>query len=196
MTTQEFDYDVAISFGYKDEPFANKLYALLSGRLKVFLYSKEQEKIAGTDGEAKFNEVFGKTAKLVVVLFREAWGQSPFTRFEETAIRNRAYSEGYDFTVFIPMDDSEKQKVPAWVPKNRLYIGLERWGIDAACAVIEARFSELGGEIREESVAEIAAKVAGRIDYEDRRNKHLNNLEGVQAQRLAFDEVREKLIEG
>lgn len=196
MTTPKYDYDVAISFGYKDEPFANKLHSLLEGRLKLFLYSKEQEKLAGTDGEAKFNEVFGKTAKLVVILYREAWGHTPFTRFEETAIRNRAYSEGYDFAVFIPMDDSEKQKVPAWVPKNRLYIGLERWGIEAACAVIEARFSELGGEIHEESVAEMAAKVAEEIGYEERRQKHLNSHEGVQAQRLSFDEVREKLIEG
>jgi hypothetical protein len=160
VTTQKYDYDVAISFGYKDESIANKLHSLLEGRLRVFLYSKEQEKLAGKDGEAKFNEVFGKTAKLVVVLYREEWGHTPFTRFEETAIRNRAYSEGYDFAVFIPMDDSEKQKVPAWVPKNRLYIGLERWGIAAACAVIEARFSEMGGEVHEESVAEMAVKVA------------------------------------
>lgn len=196
MTAQKYDYDLAISFGYKDEPLANKLHSLLEGRLKVFLYSKEQEKLAGTDGEATFNEVFGKTAKLVVILYREAWGKTPFTRFEETAIRNRAFSEGYDFSVFIPMDDNEKQKVPAWVPKNRLYIGLERWGIEAACAVIEARFSELGGEIREESVAEMAAKVAESIGYEERRQKHLNSHEGVQAQRLLFDEVRERLIEG
>lgn len=196
MATLKYDYDVAISFGYTDEPFANKLYSLLEGRLKLFLYSKEQEKLAGTDGEAKFNEVFGKTAKLVVILYREAWGHTPFTRFEETAIRNRAYSEGYDFAVFIPMDDGEKQKVPAWVPKNRLYVGLERWGIEAACAVIEARFSELGGEIHEESVAELAAKVAEAIGYEERRKMHLNSREGVHAQRLSFDEVRENLIEG
>lgn len=39
MATSQFEYDVAVSFGYKDEPFANK-YELLKGRLKVFLYSK------------------------------------------------------------------------------------------------------------------------------------------------------------
>ena len=32
----------------------------------------EQEKLAGTDGEATFNEVFGKTVKLVVILYCEA----------------------------------------------------------------------------------------------------------------------------
>lgn len=196
MPTSQFEYDVAISFGYKDEPFANKLYELLKGRLKVFLYSKEQEKLAGTDGEATFNEVFGQQAKLVVVLYREAWGNTPFTRFEETAIRNRAYSDGYDFTVFIPMDDTERQKMPNWVPKNRLYVGLERWGIEGACGVIEARFSELGGEVHEETVQEIAAKAAEKLAYEERREKHLSTHEGVNAQRASFEEVREKLIEG
>ena len=72
ITTFKYDYDVAISFGYMDEPFANKLHSLLEGRLKLFLYSKEQEKLAGADGEATFNEVFCKTAKLVVILYREA----------------------------------------------------------------------------------------------------------------------------
>lgn len=196
MATKQFNCDVAISFGYKDEPFAHKLYELLNGRLKVFLYSKEQEKLAGTDGEATFNEVFGKQAKLVVILYREAWGKTPFTRFEETAIRNRAYGEGYDFTVFIPMDDTERQKVPNWVPKNRLYVGLERWGIEGACGVIEARFSELGGEIHEETIEEIAAKASERLAYENQREKHLSSHEGVIAQRASFDEVREKLLDG
>ena len=125
MTDQTFD--VAISFGAKDEAFANRLYALLEERLKVFIYSKEQEMLAGSDGEATFNAVFGKQAKLVVVLFREAWGKSPFTRFEETAIRNRAFSQGYDFTVFIPMEQSETQKVPAWLPKNRRTVCMLVW---------------------------------------------------------------------
>ena len=195
-TAETHEYDVAISFGFKDEAFATKLHDLLGGRLKVFLYSKEQEKLAGTDGEATFNEVFGKNSKLVVVLYREAWGKTPFTRFEETAIRNRAYAEGYDFTVFIPMDDSEKRKVPAWVPKNRLYVGLERWGIEGTCAAIEARFSELGGEIHEATVESLAAKAAEKLAYEDRRQKHLNSHEGVKAQRESYEEVRAKLLEG
>lgn len=37
MATPKYDYDVAMSFGYKDEPFANKLHSLLEGRLKLLL---------------------------------------------------------------------------------------------------------------------------------------------------------------
>ena len=195
MTTQTYEFDVAISFGVKDEGFANRLHDLLRGRIKVFLYSKQQEMLAGTDGEQRFNEVFGSKSKLVVVLFREAWGKSPFTRFEETAIRNRAFSEGYDFTIFIPMDESEKQKVPAWLPKNRLYVGLERWGIEGAAAAIEARFSELGGVVRAETIDDIAARVARVLDFKKQREMHLSSDAGVAAQKQAYKALKAGLLE-
>jgi hypothetical protein len=195
MTTQEYEFDVAISFGAKDEEFANRLHDLLEGRLTVFVYSKQQEMLAGTDGEQRFNEVFGKLAKLVVVLHREAWGKTPFTRFEETAIRNRAFSEGYDFTIFVPMDDAERQKVPQWLPKNRLYVGLERWGIEGAAAAIEARFSEMGGTVREETIDDIAVKAARVLEFKKRRDAHLSSDAGVIAQREAYEIVRTGLLE-
>lgn len=195
MTTPEFEYDVAISFGWKDEPMANRLAALLAGRLKVFLYSKEQDKLAGTDGEKTFNDVFGAKSRLVVVLFRQTWGTTPFTRFEETAIRNRAFTDGYDFTVFIPMDETEKQKVPAWLPKNRLYVGLDRWGIEAAAAVIESRFSELGGDVREETIDDIAAKTAQVLAFKEKVQAHLNSDAGVAVQKRAYETLKANLLE-
>lgn len=194
-TTTPYEYDVAISFGYKDEPTANRLTELLEGRLKVFLYSKAQEMLAGTDGEKSFNEVFGTKSRLVVVLFREAWGKSPFTRFEETAIRNRAYTHGYDFTVFIPMDEAEKQKMPQWVPKNRLYVGLERWGLEAAAAVIEARFTELGGEVHEETIDDIAKRTARALAFKAQRETHLKSDAGLASQREAYGRLKAGLLE-
>jgi len=195
MPNANYDYDIAISFGWKDEATANRLAELLQGRLRVFLYSKAQEKLAGTDGEKSFNEVFGAKSRLVVVLFREAWGKTPFTRFEETSIRNRAFNEGYDFTVFIPMDETEKQKVPAWLPKNRLYVGLERWGIESAAAVIEARFTELGGEVHEETIDDVAAKTARVLAFKERRKTHLNSVAGVVDQKRAYEALKAGLIE-
>lgn len=195
MTSKVFEFDVAFSFGQKDEAFANRLHDLLQGRLTSFLYSKQQEMLAGTDGERRFNEVFGSRSKLVVVLFREAWGTTPFTRFEETAIRNRAFSEGYDFTIFIPMDESEKSKVPAWLPKNRLYVGLDRWGVDGAAAAIEARFSDLGGVVREETIDDLAAKVARVLDFKQKRDTHLGSDSGVSAQVQAYEMLKAGLLE-
>ncbi|MGJ4748719.1 hypothetical protein ACQV5M_20325, partial [Leptospira sp. SA-E8] len=88
---QDYKYNVAFSFLAQDEPVATQLANLLQDRHSVFLYSREQERLAGRDGESAFNEVFSKEARVVVILYRQGWGKSPWTRIEETAIRNRAF---------------------------------------------------------------------------------------------------------
>jgi hypothetical protein len=73
MRSKEFLYDIAISFLAKDEPLAAQLADQFEGRQRVFVYSKKQEALAGTDGEQTFNDVYGKQARLVVVLYRLGW---------------------------------------------------------------------------------------------------------------------------
>jgi len=92
-----FKYDIAFSFVTEDEGLATQLNDRLQDRYRTFLYSKVQEKLAGTDGEKTFNAVFGKEARIVAVLLRPEWGNTRWTRIEETAIRNRAHDQGYDF---------------------------------------------------------------------------------------------------
>src|ERR1039458_4546278 len=97
MAAIAYEYDVAFSFLAQDELLATNLNDLLQDRLNTFLYSKRQGELAGTDGEQTFNSVFGEKARVVVVLYRAGWGETPWTRIEETAIRNRAFEHGYDF---------------------------------------------------------------------------------------------------
>jgi len=97
MDNDTYEYEVAFSFLNEDEELAFRINDLIQDRVKTFIYSRQQEKIAGTDGEETFNQVFGSEARIVVVLYRENWGKTPWTRIEETAIRNRAYEKGYDF---------------------------------------------------------------------------------------------------
>lgn len=94
MDEVKIKYDVAFSFLAQDEHLAAELNDMLQDRLRTFLYSRQQGEIAGTDGEKSFNAVFGEEALLVVVLYREGWGNTAWTRMEETAIRNRAYQGG------------------------------------------------------------------------------------------------------
>ena len=105
MEIVKYKYDVAFSFLARDEGLATELNDLLQDRVRTFLYSRKQGEIAGKDGEQSFNAVFGKEARLVVVLYRRGWGETPWTRIEETAIRNRAFEYGYDFVKFIPLDE-------------------------------------------------------------------------------------------
>ena len=188
-----YKYDVAFSFLAKDEALATELNDLLADRLRPFLYSKKQGEIAGTDGEETFNGVFGQESRMVVVLYRSNWGQTPWTRIEETAIRNRGYEEGYDFVKFIPLD--EPGSVPKWLPRNRVWIGLKRWGIAGAASVIEDRVAELGGEPKEETVAERAARLQRTLEFRKKRELFLTSSDGAGAANAEFDALRTRLEE-
>lgn len=187
MSGENYEYDVAISFVADDEPLATQLADMLSERMSVFLYSRQQEQLAGTDGESTFNSVFAEKSRLVVVLYREKWGHTPWTRIEETAIRNRAFKEGYDFVVFIPLDS--QPAVPRWLPKTQLWVGLDRWGLVGAASVIEARVQGLGGIPKPETVESRAARAERELQFAERRKKYKTSEAGVKGASLEFEKV-------
>ena len=191
LPIREYEYDVAFSFLAEDEELASRLDDLIRDRVSTFLYSKRQEEIAGTDGEEKFNEVFGQQARIVVVLYRSSWGDTPWTRIEQTAIRNRAYDEGYDFVLFIPLE--QPRTTPDWLPKNRLWIGLERWGLEGAAIVVEARVQEAGGRLHHETLTERAARLNREMQAEEFRKNFLGSTEGVTAAHQEIKKLHDQL---
>jgi hypothetical protein len=176
--SDNYEYDVAFSFLKEDEELAFKINDVIRDRVKTFIYSEQQEKIAGTDGEETFNRVFETEARIVVVLYRENWGKTSWTRIEETAIRNRAFEEGYDFVTFIPLNTPPT--APKYLPKPRVWIGLDRWGIDGAASVIEARVQQSGGAPHEETAVEKAKRIEREIAAEEGRGSFLESELGVQ----------------
>src|SRR3954470_21148933 len=119
----DFKYDVGFSFIQKDEQLALQIADRIRDRVSVFVYSERQEVFAGTDGVDQHARIYEDEARVVVILHRENWGQTDWTRVEETAIRNRGFKEGYDFLIFVPLDASAK---PKWLPKTRIWVGFER----------------------------------------------------------------------
>lgn len=201
MNDNEYKYDVAFSFLKEDEGFASQLNELISDIVITFLYSKQQEKVAGADGEKVFNDVFSKEARIVVVLYRKNWGKTPWTRIEETAIRNRAYENGYDFVIFIPLE--KNPKVPKYLPKTQIWVGLDRWGVKGAASVIEARVQLSGGEPKIISPKEIAARIKKDQLFEQERKSFLASVNGLESARkemkILFSElekVKQEIKEG
>lgn len=177
MTTISFEFDVAFSFLQQDENTAIQLNNLLKNRIKTFLYSEQQKKLAGRDGEELFNQVFSKESRIVVVLYRNNWGKTPWTKIEETAIRNRGYEVGYDFVTFVPLD--KPVIPPGWLPKPRLWVGLERWGLESAASVIESRVQEFGGNIKVETIADKVRKAQDEIKESKNRKEILTSSKGL-----------------
>lgn len=190
-TETAYKYDVAFSFLDRDERLAAEINDLVQDRLSTFLYSERQAEIAGTDGEKTFNEVFGREARVVAVLYREGWGKTRWTQIEETAIRGRAYHETYDFSIFIPLDNPVK--VPKWLPPTQLWLNLKRFGVSGAAAVIEERVKRRGGEPRSESLEDRAARFERAMKFADRRKQFRGSDAGVRSANESFAQLEVEL---
>jgi hypothetical protein len=125
-------------------------------------------------------------SRFVALLYREGWGETPWTRVEKIAIQNRTMQEGHDFLLCIPLD--QPPTPPKWIPRNRIWIGLDRWGIDGAASVIEARVQELGGEPTEETPAVRAARLGRKREFERLREQFIGGQQGIdQANEAVVD---------
>jgi hypothetical protein len=178
MAETPYEYDLAFSFLAQDEPLAQQIADLVSERFNVFIYSEQQKSLAGTDGEKSFNQVFCEKSRVVCVLYRPGWGESRWTRIEQTAIRNRAYEDGYDFCVFVVIEQGE---LPRWIPKAHLWFDLERFGIKGAAAVLEENIQKLDGEPRIENAVGKAQRLRRQAEFEEERIDFLHSRVGVDA---------------
>lgn len=189
MPAVPFPYEVAISFLDGDESVARELASLLAP-LPVFVYSEQQLAVAGTDGVETFSAVFRRDARIVVILYREGWGKTKWTRIEEEAIKSRYFDDGAEFLILVPLDRGE---IPAWFPSTRIWIDLERFGIAGAASVIEERVKQAGGALRAETPQENAARLAVEMRAEAERVAFLKSEAGVNAANVAVETLFDRL---
>ncbi len=138
-------YDVAISFLVRDEPTAKALADRLDGSLKVFFFPHNQEDLAGTDGLESMRTPFLTGSRVNVVLYRQSWGQTPWTRVEETAIKDSCLERGWPSLFFVVLDKNDR--IPNWLPNTHVRFNFEEYGIEQAVGAIKARVQETGGTI-------------------------------------------------
>lgn len=139
-------YDVAISFLTADEPTAAALErALIGAGLKVFFYPRKQEELAGKNGLEAMRLPFTEESRIVVVLFREQWGKTPWTGVEEAAVQDGCLKNGWQRLFFIMLDKTSVP--PKWLPNTRIRFNYVDFGLEQAVGAIKARVLEAGGTI-------------------------------------------------
>lgn len=173
----DFKYDVAFSFLSPDEPLAREAALELGDRARVFVYSERQRELAGEDGADQFSSVFGREARICVVLYRDGWGRTPWTGVEESAIKNRGLTHGWSFLLVISLDGT----APIWLPRTQLWLGWQEFGIRITTAVIGRKITEHGGELRVLDAADHAARIGAERRREAERDLFLNSEAGVKA---------------
>jgi hypothetical protein len=174
-----FKYDVAISFLSADLDVAQRLTELLRDRMEVFLFTERQGDVVGPGGVEQMNAVYGKEARIAVVLYREGWGKKGWTGVEETAIKNRGLEQGWDFVLMIPLE--EQPTMPKWVPKANIWLSYPHYGLGEALPVIERMLERLGGEAKPVTAATHLARQARHNTWLKEREAKRGSVEGVAA---------------
>lgn len=177
MTTDAID--VAFSFLAQDEPIAVALAERLRRRLRSFVFSEAQKDIAGKDGAAEFTALYGERAALVAVLYRAGYGQTKWTRLEQSAVTSRGVELGWHTIVVISLDGTK----PTWIPASRLWLGYQQFGADVVAEVLLERHADLGVMPHPETVAERAAAIAARREATARAQRLAHSEWGVRAAR-------------
>ena len=184
-----FKYDVAFSFLQEDEQLALEIADRIRDRVNVFIYSEQQNELAGQDGVDKFSRVFGQEARVVVILHRESWGQTKWTRIEDNAIKTRFLNNGPGFLLIIPLDSPDK--LPPWVPLTHIWLGIDRYGVNGVSSVIESRVQSAGGIVRVDSPVNYALRVHRALQDTTNKLRWYKSREGVIAAQKAAENLCE-----
>jgi len=189
----KYQYEVAFSFLHGDESIAYEINDLIQDRFSTFIYSKKQEVLGGTDGEKTFSTVFHDEARVVVVLYRDGWGKTAWTKIEETAIKNRAFNKDWEFLIVINLDT--KSTLPSWIPKSYIWLEYEKYKSEGAIAVIDQKVKQRGGESKPETIGNRAERYKRLRNARNEKQKYLSGPEALQAARMEIISIIDKLKE-
>jgi len=162
-------YDVALSFLATDQPIAAALFDRLSEGLHVFFFPRNQEELAGTDGMESMRTPFLDDSRVVVVLYREPWGQTPWTRVEQTAIQDGCLKHGWHRLIFVTLD--ETNTLPKWLPMTHVRLNYAEYGLEQTIGAIKNRVQEAGGVLAPLTPAKRAEQYRLEADYARDRSK-------------------------
>jgi len=160
--------DIAISFLADDEDVALEIEGHLSKFFNVFIYSKRQEELVGTDGMESFSNIFKNRSKTVLVLYRKDWGITKWTSVEMNAIKDRCFnSNGFKFLLFIPL---EKAPLPSWIPESIIYYDYQVYGLKGLVPVIHSHLKRNEVNEKKSGLDAIVSETDKKLTYEEKLN--------------------------
>jgi hypothetical protein len=182
---QNYEFDVAISFVRGDLDLALDFAERLAVELRVFVHSRDRERLSASDGLESARTVFRERARLSLLLHRSGWGGTAWTAAEEAAIRERCLATNYRSLVLVNLDGSAP---PDWLPEGYLQFDLQSYPIEQLIGVVKARAQELGAQLQQTSLSDRAAALEQRRAF-DAETTHL-----LESGTAAWGAAREALV--
>lgn len=112
-------YDIAISYLSRDEEIAYAIYTELGQVFKIFIYTQHQKELAGGNGVEILRNIFTERTNLIVILHREGWGKSEWTKTEELDIQEFGLKNHWEGILLVNLDESENHALYfLWIYQN------------------------------------------------------------------------------
>jgi hypothetical protein len=173
----DFKYDVAISFVVQDVSIATALNDKLCESLRVFFFPRNQEELAGTDGLESMRKPFFEESRLNVVIYRERWGNTPWTGVEAAAIRDSCLNCEFRNVFFFMVEPKDKK--PKWLPDTPVRFNYGEFTLEQAIGAIKARVQERGGHFESLTPLKRAEQLRAEEKYQRARSR-MSSDEGLQ----------------
>lgn len=125
--TEEYEYQIALSFAGEDRIHADQLARLLNKQgIRVFYDDFERATLWGQDLYRYLTEIYQKKAKYCVMFISNHYAKKRWTNLECRAAQARAFQENYPFIIPIKIDNTE---IPGILP-TVAYMSLKEDGIN------------------------------------------------------------------
>ena len=108
----------------------------------MFFFPHTQEELAGTDGLESMREPF-LNSRINVVLYRELWGNTPWTGVEAAAVKDFCLKTHYRSLFFFVVESTDA--LPKWLPDTHIRFNYAEFTLDEAVGAIKLRVQEQGG---------------------------------------------------
>jgi hypothetical protein len=133
-------------------------------------------------------------ARVAVVLYREPWGKTKWTRIEETAIKDRCLEVGWQSLQFVMLDKNNAH--PKWLPNTHIRFNYEDYGLNQLIGAVKRAVQEQGGVLKQPDALSEARRVQREAEYIADRDAMMRDrawIEGTvhRSLRETFNKVEE-----
>ena len=108
MPTDEFEYDVALSFAGEDREVAHKFAELLKSKgTSVFLDEYQSAELWGKDVIDHLVNLYSRKARFCVLLISQHYPLKTWTEAERTAAEERSLRDADEYILPLRLDDTQ-----------------------------------------------------------------------------------------
>ena len=108
MTSDEFEYDVALSFAGEDKDIVDKFADLLRSKdIKVFYDKYEAAELWGKDLIDHLVNIYSRKARYCVMFISQYYPLKKWTNVERMAAQERAFRDANEYILPLRLDDTQ-----------------------------------------------------------------------------------------